>query len=316
MHKGIVTLGVKNIYNVLDLDSRREYKCVIKGKILDTNFNLKNRREVAPLVVGDKVKFSIVNDREGVIVERVERTNEFKRLKNNGREIQTLIANVDNLIIVDSIENPPLRTFFIDRCLFTADYMKIPVIIVFNKIDLLNEENEEFYYYIKKVYQKLGYRTLETSINGNVGIDELKSIINNKTSSFNGRSGVGKSSLIKVLEPQYSDIKIGKINKKFDRGSHTTTFARIYKLSSGGYLADTPGIRELSIYIDKKDDVENYFRDFDRYRSKCRFPNCQHIDEPECEVIKALEKGKIEDFRYESYLRMRETVIKLKDSRI
>ncbi|HOV15543.1 MAG TPA: ribosome small subunit-dependent GTPase A, partial [Spirochaetota bacterium] len=293
-----------------------EYKCVIKGKILDTDFNLKGRKDVSPLVVGDKVEFIVVNGNEGIITSRLKRSNEFKRLKNNGREIQTLVANVDYLIIVDSIENPPLRTFFIDRCLFTADYMKIPVIIVFNKIDLLDDNNKEFYYYIKQVYEKLGYKTLETSVEKNTGIDEIKLILKDKISSFNGRSGVGKSSLIKILEPQYSDIKIGKINEKYDRGSHTTTFARIYKLSEGGYLADTPGIRELAIFIDKKDDVENYFRDFDKYRSKCRFPNCQHIDEPDCHVIKALEKGKIEEFRYESYLRMRETVLKLKDSRI
>ncbi len=316
MQTGLVTLGVKNIYNVLDITTQKEYKCTIKGKILDTNFNLKGRREVAPLVVGDKVDFDIVSENEGLIINRIKRTNEFKRLKNNGREIQTLIANIDYLIIVDSIENPPLRTFFIDRCLFSADYMKIPVIIVFNKIDLLNEENRDLYLYVKEIYEKLGYKTMETSVEKNIGIDQLKSVIKDKISSFNGRSGVGKSSLIKMLEPRYSDIKIGKINEKYDRGSHTTTFARVYALSQGGYLADTPGIRELSIFIDKKEDVENYFRDFDKYRNKCRFPNCQHIDEPECSVIKALEKGKIEEFRYESYLRMRETVMKLKDSRI
>ena len=316
MQTGLVILGVKNIYNVLDTETQKEYKCVIKGKILDTNFTLKGRREVAPLAVGDRVEFEIVSESEGLILNRIKRKNEFKRLKNNGREIQTLIANVDYLIIVDSIENPPLRTFFIDRCLFTADYMKIPVIIVFNKIDLLNDENREFYIYIKAVYEKLGYKILETSITNNQGIEELKNILKDKISSFNGRSGVGKSSLIKILEPQYSEIRVGKINEKYDRGSHTTTFARIYKLSEGGYLADTPGIRELAIFIDKKEDVENYFRDFDKYRNKCRFPNCQHIDEPECHVIKAVENGKVEEFRYESYLRMRETVMKLKDSRI
>jgi ribosome biogenesis GTPase / thiamine phosphate phosphatase len=316
MSEGLILWGVRSIFYVLDEESEKEYKCVIKGKVLETAFNVKGRREVTPLVVGDKVIFDKVGSSDGVITSRKDRKNEFKRLKNSGREIQTLVANIDLMIVVDSVDNPPLRPFFIDRCLFSADYMKIPVLIVFNKTDLIKEENEIFFKNTKFIYEKLGYKTLVTSTNTKEGIEDLKNILKGKLSSLNGRSGVGKSSLIRELDPAYKNIKIGEINKKYDRGNHTTTFAQIYNLNFGGKIVDTPGMRELSIFIDKAEDVENYFRDFDKYRNKCHFPNCQHIDEPDCEVLKALGKGKIYDFRYESYLRMRETIVKLKDSRI
>jgi ribosome biogenesis GTPase / thiamine phosphate phosphatase len=316
MSEGIILWGVRSIFYVMDIVTLKEYKCVIKGKILETDFKIKNRKENNPLVAGDRVEFTITDNDNGWIISRKQRINEFKRLKNSGREIQTIVANIDYLIIVDSIDNPPLRTFFIDRCIFSADYMNIPVIIVFNKIDLLKPEINEYYKNAKKTYKKLGYETIETSILTNTGIEMLKEKIKGNLVSFNGRSGVGKSSLIKAIDPKYHDIKIGEINKKYDRGVHTTTYAKVYALSSGGNIVDTPGIRELAVYIDKSDDVENYFKDFDKFRSGCKFPNCQHIDEPDCKVIEALENGKIEEFRYESYMRIRETVVKFKDSRI
>ena len=192
--------------------------------------------------------------------------------------------------------------------------MGIQVIIVFNKIDLLNQEVEDFYKKIKSTYEKLKFLTLETSVISGKGIDDLKKILKNKLSCFNGRSGVGKSSLIKLLDPRYKDIRIGNISSKYDRGIHTTNFSKIYQLQFGAKIIDTPGIRELAVFIDKPEDVERNIRDFKSYRDKCRFPNCQHIDEPGCKVIEALEKNKIESFRYESYLRIRETIDKLTDS--
>ncbi len=314
MSEGLILWGVKSIYYVLEKDSQKEYKCTIKGKVLDTDFNVKGRKEVNPLVVGDNVIFEKNDHSNGLIIKRKERINEFKRLKGNGRLVQTIFSNIDLLLVVDSIANPPLRPYFIDRCLFTADFMKIPVIIVFNKFDLMNPEIEAFYKKTISVYEKLGYQTIETSIVTGQGIEDLKKILKDKLSCFNGRSGVGKSSLIKVLDPKYKDIKIGNINKKYDRGIHTTSFSRIYPLEFGAMLIDTPGIRELAVYIDKPEDVEKNIRDFIKYRGKCKFQNCQHIDEPDCSVLCALEKNEIETFRYESYLRIRETVDKLDDS--
>ncbi|HOF01862.1 MAG TPA: ribosome small subunit-dependent GTPase A [Spirochaetota bacterium] len=316
MSVGTVLWGVKSIFYVLSDDDKKEYKCVIKGKTLNTEFNLKNRREVSPLVAGDRVDFDKSGPTEGLINRRLKRINEIKRLKSGGREVQTLAANIDQLVIVDSIYNPPFRTFFIDRCLFTADCMNVKSIIVFNKIDLLDEAVAEFYKFTVGAYEKLGYKTLETSIVTGAGIDELRETLKGKISSFNGHSGVGKSSLIAKLDPNFSSIKIGGISKKFDRGVHTTTYAQMYRLEEDTMIADTPGIREFSIFIDKPEDVENNFRDFDDYRPDCKYPNCQHRDEPDCAVRKAVETGDIYGFRYESYLRIRETIAKLKDSRI
>ncbi|MCG8569267.1 MAG: ribosome small subunit-dependent GTPase A [Spirochaetes bacterium] len=316
MKQGIILWGVRSIFTVLDTSSHQTYQCTIKGKILDSNFAIKGRKEKSPLVVGDKVDFQIINDEQGLILNRLERKNEFKRLKRMGREVQTLVSNIDLLVVVDSIVNPPLRSYFIDRCLFTADYMDIPVLIVFNKIDLMDQADQDLYKEIKKGYESLGYSTLETSIIKEIGLKELKSRLSDKLSSFNGRSGVGKSSLIKKIDPRYQDIKIGEVSKKFDRGIHTTTYARIYDLEFGGMIADTPGIRELAIFIDQPEDVENHFRDFASFRQNCQYYNCQHVNEPNCAVKDALAAGEILEFRYESYLRMRETVLKLKDSKI
>ncbi len=308
--------GVRSIFYVLDKQENKIYQSTIKGKILDTEFSIKNRKELSPLVAGDRVRFEKIDAKTGRIISRYERKNEFRRLKNSGREIQTIVANLDYLIVVDSIDTPPLRPFFIDRCIISADYMKIPLLIVFNKIDLLNDDNRELYELAKNTYEKLNIETIDVSTVTNSGIDKLKDKIKDKLCSFNGRSGVGKSSIIKRIDEQYSKIRVGEINKKFNRGRHTTTFSQVYPLSFGGHIIDTPGIRELAVYIDKPNDVEAFFRDFDEFRADCRFPTCQHIDEPNCRVLEALENGDIEEFRYESYLRIRETIEKISDSEI
>ena len=131
-----------------------------------------------------------------------------------------------------------------------------------------------------------------------------------------GATGVGKSSLIKACQPQHDSIKVGDISRKYDRGTHTTTFAQLYPTSQGGFITDTPGIREFFVVVDSPELVEWHFRDFDGFRDECHYPNCQHLDEPDCAVIAAVEREDIEPFRYESYLRMRETIEKLKDSKI
>lgn len=316
MSEGLVLWGAKSIFFVYDKNENKEYKCTIKGKILESDFNIKGREETSPIVVGDVVVFNKINETEGIIIERKKRQNEFKRLKKDGRVIQTLFANVDYVLIVDSIVHPPLRPFFIDRCLFSAEYFKIEPIIIFNKIDLINKIDKNFYEETKRIYKKLGYKILETSVIENRGLDELKEVINGKVCSFNGRSGVGKSSLIKAMFPFIKDIKIGEINKKYDRGTHTTTLTRMYRLDNNTMLIDTPGIREFSIFIDRKENVEKYIRDFIPFRDKCKFQNCQHINEKECAVLEALKKNKIEPSRYESYLRIRETILMLEDSKI
>lgn len=315
MPEGLVLWGVKNIYYVYDQTSSKEYKCIIKGKVLDTDFNIKGRKETNPIVVGDIVTFKVIDSNQGVILERKKRTNEFKRLKKDGRVVQTLFANIDYMLIVDSVLHPPLRPYFIDRCLFSCEYFNIEPIIIFNKIDLLNENKNDLFEKSKKIYKELGYKIFETSVLEKKGIKDLYDFINGKICSLNGRSGVGKSSLIKAIAPSI-DLKIGDINEKYDRGTHTTTFAKIYRIDNKTMIIDTPGIRELSIFIDRKDYVEKYIKDFNYFRDKCKFQNCQHINEKDCAVLKAISENKIDESRYESYLRIRESVVMLDDSKI
>ncbi len=318
MSEGLILWGVKSIYTVLDLKDNKEYECRIKGKIIGLTNNIKNRKDISPIVSGDLVKFEISTEAQGLISKRLDRKNEILRLKNGGREIQTLAANIDLLVIVDSVLNPPIRPFFIDRCIFSADLMHIPVLIVFNKSDLLND-NEEIANKLltesTNAYNKIGIKTILTSINTNDGIEILNNELKGKLSNFIGRSGVGKSSLLKKLSNDKIDLRIGEVSKKFDRGTHTTNFSRIYCMEDKKII-DTPGIREFSIFIDDPKEVQGYFKDFDGFREKCRYPNCQHISEPGCAVLKGLEQDEITLFRYESYLRIRETIEKIKDSKI
>jgi len=176
--------GVRNIYYILDDDTGKEYKCLIKGKVIDTDFNIKGRNEVNPIVVGDKVEFEKIDEENGLIISRNKRTNEYKRLKKSGRSVQTLFANIDLIAVVVSIKNHPLRPYFIDRALFTAAYMNIPAMIIFNKIDLLDNKNKEFYKKVKSAYEKLNYTIIEASIITKKGISNLKSILKNKLTSF------------------------------------------------------------------------------------------------------------------------------------
>ena len=316
MEKGLVLWGVRSIFYVEGSDGK-EYKCVIKSKRLDSGFDLKGRNEASPIVAGDYVQFEKTAESEGVILQRLPRKNEFTRLKAGGRVVQTLVANVDWLIVVDSVVSPPLRPFFIDRCLFTADLMNIPAMVVFNKFDLLEGEDPDEFKRIRQTYERLGYPTLVTSTVTGQGIEELRAILKDKTCSFNGRSGVGKSTLVRTIDPELENkrIQVGEVSKKFNRGTHTTTRACAYQLSFGGRIIDTPGVRGFSVFLDNPEELAMGFRDFRPY-CNCRFSDCQHIQEPDCGIRKALEDGKIEDFRYESYLRMRETVLMLADAKM
>lgn len=315
MEEGLVLWGARSIFYVEDKD-RNEYKCLIKGKKLDNNFDIKGRTETTPLVAGDRVLFEKSGNEEGLILERLDRRNEFVRLKQGGRMVQTLVANVDKLVIIDSVISPPLRSFFIDRCLFTADIMNIETLIVINKIDLLQGDDPSEFKVIRDAYEKLGYKVMMTSTVTGEGVEELKEELTGKICSFNGRSGVGKSSLVKYIDPNYDNIKVGDVSSKFNRGTHTTTIARLYDLAFGAKIIDTPGVREFSIFLDRPEDVELNYRDFEPFRFGCKFTNCQHIDEPDCSVLRAVENGDIPQFRYESYLRMRDTIKRLSDSRI
>lgn len=311
MSIGLVLWGVKSIFTVFDRDSGKEYICKIKGKVLTNNFD--KLREKSPIVAGDFVNFSIINDNEGLIIGRIPRKNEFFRLKKNGREIQTLAANVDKLIIVNAVTKPDYNIYFIDRFLFFAELSGIEPIIVFNKIDLLDNQINSSYQSTKNIYKKLGYKIIETSTINKQGIDILKKTFKNKISSLIGNSGVGKSALVKTIQPKFKNIRIGQISEKENVGKHTTSFSKIYRVFDNSFIIDTPGIRTISFYVDELNEVQGYFPDFDNYRENCKYPNCQHSQEPNCAVKEAVLVDKIEKSRYESYLKILSSLKRLRD---
>jgi len=298
---GTVLSGINNIYRVLA--SGTMYSCRIKGKVLKHLPDVYN-----PIAVGDLVEISVISEDEALITERLSRKNEFTRWNKKRNSFQTLAANIDLAVCVTSPESPPFRPRFIDRVIVNARD-SYPVLVVLNKIDqgLPSDVAVRL-----KEYGKMGYEYLCCSALTGDGVDELSRKIRDKRSVFIGQSGVGKSSLINAIEPAASRI-IGELSTKYNRGSHTTSFAVLVQLGglegngqgfSGGAIVDTPGIREIEIGGMEAYEVSHFFPDFAPYASQCSYTPCLHMHEPDCGVIKALEDGLILPDRYESYLRI------------
>jgi len=190
---------------------------------------------------------------------------------------------------------------FIDRFLATAEAYGIPAVLIFNKLDLFNDAGLEILEDYKAIYENIGYPCYTVSALEGTNIHIIEDLLKDKTTLFSGHSGVGKSSLINALMPDL-DIKTGEVSEASDKGQHTTTFAEMHELPFGGYLIDTPGIRELGIFDIRPEELGHYFVEMRALLNQCKFHNCRHVNEPGCAVIKAVEEGEIELSRYESYL--------------
>jgi ribosome biogenesis GTPase len=279
------------------------FECRIKGKLRP-----KGIRTTNPVSVGDIVYFSPQDEIAesgkplGVISKIKERKNYIiRRSVNLSKESHILAANIDQAFIVATVNYPVTTLNFIDRFLVTAEAYNIPAVLVFNKIDMYNENemakvNEWF-----GTYHEIGYTCLGTSVKTGQGMKELTELMRNKTSIFAGHSGVGKSSLINYIDPKL-DLKTNSISQLHKTGKHTTTFSEMFPLEIGGYIIDTPGIRSFGMIDMKNDDVSHYFPEIFETAGNCRFYNCSHTHEPGCAVIKAVEDGEISLSRYENYL--------------
>jgi len=266
---------------------------------------LKEKIETNPVSVGDWVTADLVEDGTYIIQETRERTNAVVRTATHGKRGNHIICcNVDVGCIVQSLKDPEFRTGLIDRFMIaTALYESSKVCVIINKMDLAVEEDFEELENIKNLYESLQADVLFVSIFEEESMEELRNYIKDKTVSFTGPSGVGKTSLLNALDSSINH-KVGEISEWSNKGKHTTTFARLVPVTSGGFIIDTPGIREFGMAEIKLNELDLLFTDFEGFRENCKFYNCTHIHEPGCSVTDAVESGEIAESRYKSYISM------------
>jgi len=295
--QGLVIKSTGSWYQVHAEDGLN-YDCRIKGK-----FRIKGIQTTNPIAVGDQVNFELEpNSGNGVIDKLHERRNYIIRKSINlSKQAQIIAANMDQAFLVVTLASPRTSLGFIDRFLATAEAYRIPAILIFNKLDLFNEAGLEILDEYKAIYERIGYACYTVSALEGTNIDVIEGLLKDKTTLFSGHSGVGKSSLINALLPG-QEIKTGEVSEASDKGQHTTTFAEMHTLPFGGYLIDTPGIRELGIFDIRPEELGHYFVEMRAMLNQCKFNNCRHVNEPGCAVIKAVEEGDIDVSRYESYL--------------
>ena len=297
MKKGIVIKSTGILYSVRCEDSKI-YLCKIKGK-----YRLKGVRSTNPVVVGDWVDFELVGSHEeGMITNIHERKNYIIRKSSNLSKLTNILAaNIDQAFLIVTIVFPETTTEFIDRYLSTAEAYRIPVNIIFNKIDIYNSENLETLKNLKEIYENIGYNCFEISVKNNLNIALIRLTMKDKTNLVSGNSGVGKSSLINSLD-KILKLKCGKISDYHHKGKHTTSSAEMFELSSGGFVIDTPGIKGFGLIDFQKEEIYHFFPEFFRISKNCQYYNCTHVHEPNCAVKKAISEKNISESRYKSYL--------------
>ena len=295
--KGLVIKSTGSWYQVLS-DTGRRVDCRIQGK-----FRMKDIKTTNPIAVGDRVEFELEPELEtGVITQLEERKNYIIRKSVNlSKQAQIIAANLDQAFLIVTLASPRTSLGFIDRFLVTAEAYDIPASIIFNKLDLFSDEGLAILADYEKIYTDLNYPCYNVSALEGTNVDQIKALLKDKVTLISGHSGVGKSTLINAILPD-AEVKTGSISDWSDKGQHTTTFAEMYTLPFGGYLIDTPGIRELGVIDIEQQELGHFFPEIRKRMNNCRFHNCRHINEPGCAVLEALEIGEIEPSRYDSYL--------------
>lgn len=298
MKKGIVSKSTGSWYTVIDSENRKLVLCTIRGK-----FRTKGIKSTNPVAVGDHVEYFIPENSEtGVIKNILGRKNYMVRKSTNlSKQTHIIAANIDQAVLMVTLKNPVTYPIFIDRFLITAEAYEIPAKLIFNKIDLYNDkEKQQLNDYIE-AYNLAGYECIQTSVNQTINIDKVEQLLHNKTTLIAGNSGVGKSSLINLIDPALN-LKTNEISNYHKSGKHTTTFAEMFELTIGGKIIDTPGIRGFGLYDIDKDELFHYFPEIFTASKNCKFYNCTHIHEPGCAVKISVEQGKIHPMRYNNYI--------------
>ena len=301
--RGIVFRSTGSWYDVQD-STGATVKCILKGKI-----RLKGIRSTNPIAVGDSVLFIRSQDEIGVIYTIEERRNFIARKSVNlSKESHIVASNLDRAFLIVTIASPRTSSGFIDRFLVTAEAYGIPTTIVFNKIDLLvdDDSSEVRQQELENIYSDIGYEIIKISATTGEGIQELKASLKDGINLLSGHSGVGKSTIINSLMPGL-ELKTADVSESHSKGRHTTTFAEMFRIPDGGFIIDTPGIKGFGLITIERQTLNHQFPEIFSYISGCKFHNCVHTGEPGCAVKKAIEEGGISEERYSNYCEMYET---------
>jgi ribosome biogenesis GTPase len=298
LKRGLVIKSTGSWYSV-KLEDNELVNCRIKGK-----FRLKGIKTTSPVTVGDFVMIELEDDGNGIINEIEQRKNYIiRRSVNLSKRTHIIAANIDLAFLMITIREPKTYANFIDRFLISAEAYNIPTTLIFNKIDLHSEQDDKEMEELISIYSKIGYHCIKTSVDENINIEEVKAEMKGKTSVFSGNSGVGKSSLINLIDNDLN-IKTNDISDTHSQGRHTTTFAEMHLLKFGGYIIDTPGIKGLGIVDIGKEEIHHYFPEMRDMMNECKFNNCVHVNEPKCAIKDAVENGSISESRYNNYLNL------------
>ena len=297
---GLVVKNTGSWYTVL-ADDGQTVECKIKG-----NFRLRGIRSTNPIAVGDRVSFVLNSSGTAFITEIEDRRNYIIRKSSNlSKQSHIIAANVDQAFLIVTVNRPQTSTTFIDRFLASAEAYRVPVVLVFNKTDLLSDEEMEYQRMMVNLYETVGYACKQVSAVSDAVAGELEPLLKDKITLFSGNSGVGKSTLLNSLVPGLN-LRTAGISEVHGTGMHTTTFSEMLRLPCGGWAIDTPGIKGFGTFDMEPSEICGYFKDIFKFSKDCRFSNCTHTHEPGCTVLDAVDKHYIAASRYASYLSMLE----------
>ena len=298
--KGLVIKNTGSWYSV-KTDAGKVVECKIKG-----NFRLKGIRSTNPVAVGDNVEIALNSEGTAFITHIEERRNYIIRKSQNlSKQSHILAANVDQAFLIVTVNYPQTSTTFIDRFLASAEAYSVPVVLVFNKCDILSDDERHYQQSMIHLYETIGYECREVSAATGEGVEGLHKLLKGKITLLSGNSGVGKSTLINKILPE-ANLRTAEISDAHNTGMHTTTFSEMLELPEGGYIIDTPGIKGFGTFNMEPEELTSYFPEIFHFSKGCKFSNCTHTHEPGCAVLKAIDDHFIAQSRYQSYLNMLE----------
>ncbi len=299
MH-GLIIKNTGSWYTVKTDDGR-----IVESKVKG-NFRLKGIRSTSPVAVGDYVDI-IMNAEGTALISAIDDRKNYiiRKASNLSKQSQIIAANLDQALLIITIKQPETSTTFIDRFLAGAEAYRVPVVLVFNKTDLLNDDERRYQQQMIELYETIGYPCIEISAETGMSINQLQTLLKQKVTLVSGNSGVGKSTLINAIIP-HAEQRTAEISNAHGTGMHTTTFSEMIELAEGGYLIDTPGIKGFGTFDIEREELTSYFKEIFEFSKDCKFNNCTHTHEPGCAVLQAVENHYISVSRYQSYLNMLE----------